>query len=201
MSELRVASIKNLAGEDLITPVSLGLEEVDNTSDLDKPLSTATAAALSALLTVPEGGFKGQSLKKTSAESGVYAWADSAVNVTQRGTTLPSGTRTLSRQGGVIEPTSLSDIIPVTSGRSAMLSIKAIARAVSGITKSFAIEAVVKNALVLNQSSVSAVSETGSGTWTLVVQWSPSLGGFQLFATGSVSENVVWESTVKVVEI
>lgn len=56
-----------------ITKANIGLGNVDNTSDADKPISTATQAALNAKITNPSGGLTGQVLKKT--ELGVE-WAD-----------------------------------------------------------------------------------------------------------------------------
>lgn len=56
-----------------ITKDNIGLANVDNTSDADKPISTATQAALNAKITNPSGGIAGQVLKKT--ETGVE-WAN-----------------------------------------------------------------------------------------------------------------------------
>lgn len=201
MSELRVSSIKNLSGQDLITKTSLGLDQVDNTSDLDKPISTATQAALDAIPSVPDGGLVYQALKKLSGVDGDCDWVDSPRVYVQKGTSLAGGTRTLSRNGGAVEPSALADIIGVTSGRSALLSVKAVARATSGLTKTFAIEAGVKNSTVLAQSVSSTLEEVGTTSWTLVVQWDAILGGYKLVASGSATESVVWDALVSVVEV
>lgn len=201
MSELRVSSIKNLSGQDLITAASLGLDQVDNTSDLDKPISTTTQAALDAIASVPDGGLVHQALKKLSGVDGDYGWVDSPRVYIQKGTTLAGGTRTLSRNGGAVEPSALAEIIGVTSGRSALLSVKAVARATSGLTKTFSIEAGVKNSTVLAQNATSTLEEVGTTSWTLVVQWDATLGGYKLVASGSATESVVWDSVVSVVEV
>ena len=201
MSELRVSAINNLSGQPLITPTSLGLDQVDNTSDLDKPISTATQAALDAISEVPAGGLQYQSLQKNSGVDADVSWLDSERTYIQRGVTTPGVQRILSRTGGTVDPSVFSEIIQVTSGRSALLSVNAIARSTAGLTRSFTIKAVVKNGAVLSQTATSEFSETGTSGWTLVVQWSGSLLGYVLAANGSGTENVTWETAVKVVGV
>jgi hypothetical protein len=48
-----------------ISKTDIGLGNVDNTADADKPISTATQAALNAKITNPSGGTAGQVLTKT----------------------------------------------------------------------------------------------------------------------------------------
>jgi hypothetical protein len=201
MSQLRVSSIVNLSGQPLVTKDSLGLGSVDNTSDLDKPVSVATQAAIDSLSQVSLGGLGQQALAKFSGSEGDYGWRDIPHSVIQKGGTVPSGSKVLSRTGAV--PTELGDIIPITSGRTGYIEGTVVARsAPTGSSKVFKVNATVKNSNVTE--SVSALyGDIGTEAWTVDVEWNSSLAGVQLVAdvgTG-YSEGVTWEAMLTIMVV
>lgn len=69
-----VNSVNGRTGTVTLSKTDVGLANTDNTSDLLKPISTATQAALNAKTDYPAGGLDGQVLTKSGATT---AWATS----------------------------------------------------------------------------------------------------------------------------
>lgn len=201
MSQLRVSSIVNLSGQPLVTKDSLGLGSVDNTSDLDKPVSIATQAALDNLNQVSPGGLGQQALAKFSGAEGDYGWRDIPNSVIQKGSTVPSGSKVLSRTGAV--PAALADIIPITSGRTGYIEGKVVGRSTpTGSSKVFQVSATVKNGNITE--AVSTIYEDiGTEGWVLDVEWNSTLAGCQLVANVGTgyAESVTWEAMLTIVVV
>jgi hypothetical protein len=74
-----VTSVNTMTGDVVLTKVHLGLGNVDNTSDADKPISTATQTALDAkaplAAAVPTGGSQYQALVKNSSTNYDAGWS------------------------------------------------------------------------------------------------------------------------------
>lgn len=199
MSELRVSSLKNLSGQDLITKTSLGLDQVDNTSDLAKPVSTAVQSAIDALPVLPAGGAIRQTLAKGSGTDFDVTWVDAPRIVHQRGVTPAEVPLILSATGGSVNPVDPAETLDLGNTASALLKVKAVARATNGLTKSFVLHSTVKNGSVLDTQTLYTFGESGSGTWSLQVLWNASLGSYTLVATGYGTQAVTWNASVEVV--
>ena len=139
MSEIRTSAIKNLAGEPLITKESLGLELVDNVPDLQKPVSVPVQDAINSLNTVPNGGTVRQTLQKGSNLDGDFVWGDAPRTLNLTGST-PNET-----------PVSIGTGIALSPTASAYVEVKAAARAVNGLTKTFNIRATLRKNAVAQQ--------------------------------------------------
>lgn len=201
MSELRVSSLKNLSGQDLITATTLGLDQVDNTSDLAKPVSTATQAAINALPVLPAGGATREVLAKGSGSDYDVVWLPNARYILQRGVTPSDVPLILSVTGGSTDPVVPGETIDIGSGTSAHVFVMATARAANGLTKTLSFQSTVKNGSVLNTQSDYTFGESGSGAWSLQLQWNGLLGSYVLLATGYATQAVTWEASVEVVVI
>lgn len=199
MSELRVSSIKNLAGEDLISKASLGLDQVDNTSDVAKPISAATQAAIDALPTVPSGGFTRQVLSKGSPSDYDTVWVDAPYRVNQRGVSTSDTSRLLSRSGNT--PADATDVINIGSATSALLVVRVLGKSSLGITRSLILNFVVKDMLIVDSSVSYAYGGAGSETWTVNLLWNAPLGAYVLEVTGAASQTITWEASVEVVVV
>jgi hypothetical protein len=67
-----VTTVNGRSGTVTLANADVGLGNVDNTSDANKPVSTAQAAALATKVTYPTGGVDGQALVKSGTGAG---WA------------------------------------------------------------------------------------------------------------------------------
>lgn len=72
VTEARVRELIAQAPTSGLTPASVGLDKVDNTADLYKPLSVAASQALAAKADYPSGGVDGQILAKSGSTT---VWA------------------------------------------------------------------------------------------------------------------------------
>lgn len=199
MSELRVSSIKNLSGQPLITKTTLGLDQVDNTSDLAKPISTAVQMAIDNLPVLPTGGKIRQVLTKGGNTDFDVVWSDAPRVLHLFGSTPSSVPLILSVDGGSSNPTVASQTIDIGNSTSALLKVKALARAVNGLTRVFHLDATVKNGAVLDLNLGYTYGESGSGGWSLDVQWQATLGSYVLVATGYATQAVNWSATVEMI--
>lgn len=201
MSEIRVSSIKNLAGDPLITKESLGLEQVDNTSDAQKPVSIATQSALDNIEQIPPGGTVLQSLKKTTVNDFDVNWFDSSENIRQSGVTLSDTPLILSTGGGSSPPTQASEALNLTTTNSFLLYTKVVARATNGLTKTWILKTTASNFSVLNSTQSEVFGEVGSESWNLQVSWDAGINSYILTATGYAAQAVSWNTITEVLRV